>query len=235
MKKKVIILILILSSIFVLTGCKKGEISAVTEIYAPVKEDFSEEKVEQTPYVITAKTDGLNKYDLFCNDGDICEEDSWFWGRSPVKGVQQEAVKILQDFAAIDVKNMTKDSGTKEEIMEKYNLGPGTIRAVLYDLNGDGEPEVIGRCYTSYGTGSMAESFFILQKDGDSYKDISDFVTHRARKFQIIKATSNREYCCIRVKYDESNERFFCYNEGAKKYEYYTPPEIIIKNAGEKL
>ena len=81
---------------------------------------------------------------------------------------EPEAQKILYDYVYEDIKEFLKSDDNPDE----FTLNDA--HAFGYDLNNDGEKEIIGYAISKHTVGSKGiTDLYILQKKGNSYEDIS--------------------------------------------------------------
>ena len=83
---------------------------------------------------------------------------------------------ILYKYVLKDLKK------TPKELKEFANITLKSVKAFSYDLNDDGEKEIIGVVYSSYYWGTAGYSLFILEKS----KNIADLNFEPLKEFYIL-------------------------------------------------
>ena len=102
-----------------------------------------------------------------------------------IKNSEPEASKILYEY-------ISHEEYMTDEFLELAHITPKSACAFEYDLNNDGENEIIGLIYSSGFFGSAGHSLFILQKQGDVYEDITCMVNFEPLlPLRILKEKSN--------------------------------------------
>lgn len=223
---------LILSMLTICTGCQ----SLVTQ--APVRKMENTITNEELDLLLNgelytfSKSDALNKIDLFCFENTVCEKDNWFLGSMPVQGIDVEAGQIFKQYVIdnltkFDISEQEKNDGYANSREAYYIMLFGEqddkIHMIKYDLDGDGEPEIIGKCTSAPYSGTAGSSLVILKKYDDKYKDLSSYVIH-PYKFQVLKRNPNREFSCLRFyNGDEfvNRDMYFCYDKESNSYQRY--------------
>ena len=102
-----------------------------------------------------------------------------------IKNSEPEASKILYEY-------ILQDEDMTDEMLELAHITPKSAFAFEYDLNDDGENEIIGLVYSTYYWGTAGYSLFILQKQGDVYENIAWIVNFEPLlPLRILKEKSN--------------------------------------------
>ena len=103
-----------------------------------------------------------------------------------MKQSQSKASKILYEY-------VLKDLGKSPKEAEKiYKITPNMTGAFEYDLNDDGQKEVIGYVASPAYWGTAGYSLFILEKRNKSYVDIEYLVNFEPmEKVQILQTYTN--------------------------------------------
>jgi len=110
------------------------------------------------------------------------------------------AKEILYTFVLNDLQM------TPQEVENFAKIKPELVRAIKYDLNNDGEDEVIGIVYSTFYYGSSGYNLFILQKKGYKYENISSLQNIEPQeKIKILKSVTNG-FCKIRLKSSYANK-----------------------------
>ena len=96
-----------------------------------------------------------------------------------------EASKILYEY-------ILQDEDMTDEMLEFAHIYPESARAFEYDLNDDGENEIIGVVYSTFYWGTAGYSLFILQKQNNLYEEITWIVNFEPLlPIRILKEKSN--------------------------------------------
>ena len=102
------------------------------------------------------------------------------------KNSEPNAQKILYEYVLRDL------DSTPKTLEENFNIVFDNVYAFEYDLNDDGEKEVIGIVYSTYYWGTAGYSLFILQKKGVYYEDISYILNIEPQlSLKILKSKAN--------------------------------------------
>ena len=232
MKNKIINLILILSIIITCTGCQEATTQApVGNIEKSIANENLNLFLDSESYTFS-KSDVLNKIDLLCVENTVCENDNWFLGSMPVQGIDPQAGEIFKQF---EIDKLTKFAISEQEINDGYTNSQEAYKIMLfgeqddkvhmikYDLDGDGEPEIIGKCTSAPYSGTAGSGLVILKKYGNKYENLSAYVIH-PYKFQVLKRNPNREFSCLRFYNDEESinrDMYFCYDKESNSYQRY--------------
>lgn len=113
---------------------------------------------------------------------------------------EPSANKILYEYILESLKM------TPKQVKEFANIDIQSIKAYEFDLNTDGENEVIGVCYSTFYWGTAGYHLFILQKNSSQYEDISLLIFEPQSEVVILK---------------EKNNNFFDLSlEGSKGWQY---------------
>lgn len=107
-----------------------------------------------------------------------------------IENSEPVASKILYNYVLTDV------DMTPKEIEEIARITPERVNAFEYDLNSDGIKEVIGVVYSTYYYGSIdGYHLFVLQKQNETYKDVSSVsIEPIAGNLVILKKKKNGYY-----------------------------------------
>ena len=102
-----------------------------------------------------------------------------------MKQSQPKANKILYEY-------VLKDLGKTPKEAEEFKIYPEVVNAFEYDLNDDGQKEVIGYVVSSAYWGTAGYSLFILKKHNKNYVDIAYLINFEPlEKVQILKTYTN--------------------------------------------
>ena len=106
------------------------------------------------------------------------------------KNKEPNAQKILYEYVLRDL------DSTPKTLEENFNIVFDNVYAFEYDLNDDGEKEVIGIVYSTIYYGSLlGYHTFILQKQSEIYEDISTFGYEPYNgRLIILKTKKNNEH-----------------------------------------
>lgn len=223
---------LILSIIITCTGCHKAKMQLPEgNIEKLITNEDLDLLLKGESYTFS-KSDVLNKIDLFCFENTVCENDNWFLGSMPVQGIDPEAGRIfkqaeIDNWDKVDISEQEKNDGYVNG-REAYKImlfgeQDDRIHMIKYDLDGDGEPEIIGKCTSTSYSGTAGSSLVILKKYGDKYENLSAYVIH-PYKFQVLKRNPNRRFSCLRFYNGDEfidSDMYFCYDEESKSYQRY--------------
>ena len=83
--------------------------------------------------------------------------------------------------ASLDASKILFEYITKEntnEFLKIAKINQEACLAFFYDLNADGENEIIGTVFSSAYSGTAGYSLIILQKNKDNYKEISYLINY---------------------------------------------------------
>ena len=102
-----------------------------------------------------------------------------------MKQSQPKASKILYEY-------MLKDLGKTPKEAEEFKIYPKLVRAFEYDLNDDGQKEIIGYVVSPAYWGTAGYSLFILEKHNKSYIDVAYLINFEPlEKVHILKTYTN--------------------------------------------
>jgi hypothetical protein len=101
-------------------------------------------------------------------------------------GSEPRANKILYEYILGSLKM------TPEQVKEFASIDIQSIKAYEFDLNTDGENEVIGICYSTLYWGTAGYHLFILQKNSSQYEDISLLIFEPQSEVIILKEKNNK-------------------------------------------
>lgn len=102
------------------------------------------------------------------------------------KQSQYKASRILYKYVQKDLNK------TPKELKDFANITPKSVRAFETDLNGDNQNEVIGVVYTTFYLCTQGFKLFILEKQGQTYQDLSDADILTTEKFFINNINFNK-------------------------------------------
>ena len=103
-----------------------------------------------------------------------------------LNGSESQANKILYNYIleSLDM--------TSQQAKDFANIDIQSIKAYEFDLNTDGENEVIGVCYSTLYWGTAGYHLFILQKNSSQYEDISLLIFEPQSEVIILKEKNNK-------------------------------------------
>ena len=109
---------------------------------------------------------------------------------------QPRAKKILYKYLLKDLKSdfekNAKENDKFEDWVNLYHIDYRRVNAFEYDLNDDGEKEIIGYIVSSAYWGTAGYALYILEKTGNEYQDISYMLNFEPQiKFYILKNKTN--------------------------------------------
>ena len=117
--------------------------------------------------------------------------------------VQLKARKILYNYLLEELTDHTYSykgdpidfTKNPKEAESLFHLTEYQVAAFEYDLNNDGEPEIIGYSWVSFYLCAQGYELYILQKQGDKYKRLFDkkysFFIDPVFKFYILNQENN--------------------------------------------
>ena len=97
---------------------------------------------------------------------------------------------------------------TPKEIEDFAGITKNSVRALKYDLNNDGEEEILGMIYSTFYWGTAGYSLLILQKETNNYKDIAYLINFEPKKEVEILRTKNNGYYNIKF-YNPRNNKYY--------------------------
>ena len=104
-------------------------------------------------------------------------------------GSEPRANKILYEYILGSLKM------TPEQVKEFASIDIQSIKAYEFDLNTDGENEVIGVCYSTLYWGTAGYHLFILQKNSSQYEDITYVLNFEPQKvLKVLNSKHNGYY-----------------------------------------
>ena len=221
--KKVFALILALVTLLSLTACKKKEAEQPPAPSAPV-----EQPAEETPAAPVLK-----------NAEDVTVEAEVEEGRAPggeytlpeeltpmTLWLQNGAVALLAQqedvrFYGVEGKELSPALLCWEDSMAEFDWWYATPHAIepelwVYDVDEDGETEVVANCYAASGTGVSLEYLYIVEKDAEGaltsyhlpWKELCEQVDDQLQTFSMndgIYAALGRELLDITADVSEFN------------------------------
>lgn len=126
-----------------------------------------------------------------------------------------QASKILYEFELKDI------NITPEKAYEVFGFKESDVYAFFYDLNSDGENEIIGYIYAPYSWCRDGWALKILKKEKNGYKEISMVKTSLDKGFYILD-TKTAGFSDLRVFPGmEEVVRIAKYNSKRQYYEYF--------------
>ena len=127
----------------------------------------------------------------------------------------EKASKILYEHV------LKKVNMTSEQSYENFGYKLEDVRAVFYDLNGDGISEVLGFIDVPSSYSRDGASFYILQRKNIYYRDISLINAYPATGIHILETKTNN-YCDVGVVVTIQHKYVVAkYNK--QYYEYFFP------------
>lgn len=117
---------------------------------------------------------------------------------------EENAAKILYKYLVKEIKKQSKE--IQRYVLQEHKFSPKSVRAFEYDLNGDGQAEILGIVpFNSYFGGKSSMNFFILQKIKNNYIDLSNIMYSYQDNICIL-ASKTDGYNDIQFKYNLSNQ-----------------------------
>lgn len=106
---------------------------------------------------------------------------------------EKNASRILSEYLISEIKKESPE--IQKYATREHELSPETVNAFEYDLNSDGINEVIGiPPMNSYYGGVSSIQFFILQKQGEKYINLSELMYSYEDRVNILSSQTDGFY-----------------------------------------